>query len=181
MKPMSIAEQTVSQQSPVERQIADLLAKREALLASGKTPQHPDVVVVDDTIAALQKQQRANADAPENQHNTQTKLQENPQYQVLKNEIADASSAAIADQQENAELAAADRQVPKADAANPRRSAPACRQDGRVLRCPEPGSAAPAKAQRCPASGKLGSSRRFQQLGSDWRHLRGRRQRAGPR
>ena len=100
MKPMSIAEQTVSQQSPVERQIADLLAKREALLASGKTPQHPDVVAVDDTIAALQKQQKANADAPENQHNTQTKLQENPQYQVLRNEIADASSAAIVDQQE---------------------------------------------------------------------------------
>ena len=100
MKPMSIAEQTVSEQSPLERQIADLLAKRAALLAGGKTPQHPDVVVVDDAISNLQKQQKTNANSPENQHNTQTKMQDNPQYQLLKNEIADSSIAEVADQQE---------------------------------------------------------------------------------
>ena len=100
MQPMSIAEQTVSQQSPLDRQIADLLAKREVLLAGGKTPEHPDVVVIDTTIAALQKQQKAKANAPENQRNTQTKMQDNPQYQLLKNEIADAAIAEVADQQE---------------------------------------------------------------------------------
>jgi len=100
MKPMSIAEQTVSQQSPIETQIADLLAKREALLAGGETPQHPDVASLDGTIAGLEKQQKTKANAPENQHNTQTKLEDNPQYQALKNEIADASIAAVADQQE---------------------------------------------------------------------------------
>ncbi len=100
MKPMSIAEQTVSEQSPVEKQIADLLAKREALLAGGETPQHPDVASLDATIAGLEKQQKVKANAPENQHNTQTKMEDNPQYQLLKNEIADASIAAVADQQE---------------------------------------------------------------------------------
>ena len=100
MKPMSIAEQTVSQQSPLERQIADLLAKREALLASSETPQHPDVVAIDATIASLEKQQKARANSPENQHDTQTKMQDNPQYQLLKNEIADSSIAEVADQQE---------------------------------------------------------------------------------
>ena len=100
MKPMSIAEQTVSQQSPVEKEIADLLAKREALLASSETPQHPDIVALDATITGLENEERVKANAPENQHNTLTKLADNPQYQQLKNEIADASSAAIADQQE---------------------------------------------------------------------------------
>ncbi len=99
MQPMSIAEQTVSQQSPLEKQIADLLAKREVLLAGGKTPEHPDVVAIDATIAALQKQQKAKANAPENQRNTLTKMQDNPQYQLLKNEIADAGIAGVADQQ----------------------------------------------------------------------------------
>ncbi len=100
MKPMSIAEQTVSQQSPVERQIGTLLASREALLATGKTPQHPDVAAIDATIKNLERQQKANAAAPQNQHNTLTKMQDNPQYQMMKNEIADASIAAVADQQE---------------------------------------------------------------------------------
>ena len=100
MQPMSIAEQTVSQQSPLERQIADLLAKREVLLAGGETPGHPDVAAVDATIAVLQKQQKAKANAPENQRNTLTKMQDNPQYQLLKNEIADAAIAEVADQQE---------------------------------------------------------------------------------
>ena len=101
MKPMNITEQTVSQQSPVERQIADLLAKRETLLASGKTPDHPDIKTgIDPIIAALQKQQKLRANAPENQRNMQTKMQDNPQYQVLKNEIADAAIAKVADQQQ---------------------------------------------------------------------------------
>ncbi len=100
MRPMSVAEQTVSQQSPLERQVAEMLARREALLASGKTPQHPDVVAIDGTIANLAKQQKARASAPENQRNTQTKMQDNPQYQLLKNQIADAAIAEVTDQQE---------------------------------------------------------------------------------
>lgn len=100
MKPMSIAEQTISTQSPVERQIADLLAKRELLLASGEMPQHPDVAAIDQTISGLEKQQKVKANSPENQHNTQTKMQDNPQYQLLQNEIADAEIAEVADQKE---------------------------------------------------------------------------------
>ena len=100
MHPMSIAEQTVSQQSPVERQIAEILARREALLATGKTPQHPDIVAIDGTITNLEKQQKARAGAPENQRNTQTKMQDNPQFQILKNQIADTAIAQVTDQQE---------------------------------------------------------------------------------
>ncbi len=105
MKPMSIAEQMVSQQSPLDKQIADLMAKREVLLVgspgmSARTPDHPDVVAIDKSITALQKQQRAKANSPENQHNTLTKMEDNPQYQILKNEIAEASIAEVADQQE---------------------------------------------------------------------------------
>ena len=105
MQPMSIAEQTVSQQSPLERQIGELLAKREVLLSGSpgelaKMPGHPDVVALDNVIKNLEKQQKAKANSPETQRNTQTKMQDNPQYQLLKNEIADASIAAVADQQE---------------------------------------------------------------------------------
>ena len=101
MQPMSIAEQTVSQQSPVEKQIADLLAKRETLLAGGETPSHPDIKDgIDPIIAGLETQQKAKANSPQNQHNTLTKMQDNPQYQLLKNEIADAAIAEVADQQE---------------------------------------------------------------------------------
>lgn len=101
MHPMSIAEQTVSQQSPLERQIAGLLAKRETLLASGETPQHPDIQNgIDPIIANLEKQQKARVNAPENQRNTQTKMQDNPQYQILKNQIADTAIAEVTDQQE---------------------------------------------------------------------------------
>ena len=105
MKPMSIAEQTVSEQSPVEREIADLMAKRETLLASGETALHPDIARgIDPLILRLEKQEKVNANAPENQHNTQTKMQDNPQYQLLKNEIADASIAEVGDQQETQNL-----------------------------------------------------------------------------
>ena len=102
MKPMSIAEQTVSDQSPLEKEINDLIAHRETVLASrgGLTPQHPDVVIIDQQIKRLQAQERANAAAPENQHNTQTKLQENPQYQTLKQLIVEASIAQDADEQQ---------------------------------------------------------------------------------
>ena len=102
IKPMSIAEQTVSDQSPTEKEVADLLAQRDLLLIGPpeRTPQHPLVVAVDRKIAQLQSLQKADATAPENQHNTQTKLQENPQYQSLKLQIADAGIAQVADQME---------------------------------------------------------------------------------
>ncbi len=100
MKPMSILEQNVSDQSPLEREVADLLARRDAVLATGKTPLHPDVVSLDTRIEQLKAQQHNDANAPENQHNTQTKLQENPQFQALKEQIADATIAQEADEQE---------------------------------------------------------------------------------
>lgn len=103
IKPMSIAEQTVSDQTPLEKEVATLLAKRDAEMAGGSshgplTPKHPIIVTIDEQIKALQKQQREAA-APENKHNTQTKLAENPQYQALQQQIAEASIAAEADQQ----------------------------------------------------------------------------------
>ena len=99
MKPMSVAEQTVSDQSPMEREVAAILAQRATMLASGKTPQHPDVVRLDTEITELQRQQR-NSSAPENQHNTQTKMQDNPQYQLLQQQITEAGIAQVAEQQE---------------------------------------------------------------------------------
>lgn len=102
IKPMSIAEQTVTDQSPLEREVAGLLAQRDAQMTGpgAKTPQHPDIVALDTRIAELQKQQRSNAKAPENQHNTQTKLMENPQYQALRQQIAEAAIAQEAEQME---------------------------------------------------------------------------------
>ena len=100
LKPMSVLETTLSDQSPVEREIAGLLAKRDNELAAGKTPQHPDVVALDGRISEMERQQRANAAAPQNKRDSQTKLQENPQYQNYKQQIAEAAIAQEADQQE---------------------------------------------------------------------------------
>ncbi len=58
------------------------------------------MVALDTQITQLERQQRADANAPENKHNTQTKLQENPQYQQLKEQVAEAAIAQEADQQE---------------------------------------------------------------------------------
>jgi len=100
MPQMSTIEQQISNQSPLEKQVAELLAKRDGFLAQGETPQHPDVVALDARIKQLLREQRANANAPENQRNTQTKQAENPQYQTLKIQVAEASIAQEADQQE---------------------------------------------------------------------------------
>lgn len=102
MKPLSIAKQTVSEQSPLEKEVAGLLAQRDSQMTGpgAKTPQHPDIVALDSRIAELQKQQRQNAKAPENQHNTQTELQDNPQYQALQQQIAEASIAQEEDEME---------------------------------------------------------------------------------
>ena len=103
IKPLSISGQTVSDQTPLEKEVATLLAKRDAEMAGGSdhgplTPKHPIIVGIDERIKALQAQQRLAA-APENKHNTQTTLAENPQYQELQQQIAEASIAAEADQQ----------------------------------------------------------------------------------
>ena len=92
MKPMNIAEQTVSEQSPLQKEIADLLAHRATVLASrgGLTPEHPDVVAIDNQIKILEGQERSSADAPQNKHNMMTKMQDNPQYQSLKLNIVEA-------------------------------------------------------------------------------------------
>lgn len=99
MKPMDIAEQTVSDQSPLEKEIGGLLAQRDAAMSGpgAETPQHPDIVALDARIADLQKQQRADARAPENQHNTLTKMQDNPGYQGLKLQVAEAEIARDSD------------------------------------------------------------------------------------
>ena len=99
MKPMDIAEQMVSDQSPTEKEIAGLLAQRDTALSGpgAETPQHPDIVALDARIVDLQKQQRANAKAPENQHNTLTKMQDNPQYQSLKLQVVEARIACDSD------------------------------------------------------------------------------------
>ena len=104
MRPMSIAEQMVSDQSPLQAAIASLLARRDAELAGlpGRlpmTPQHPDIVALDARISQLEQKQRAGAKAPENQHNTQTKMQDNPAYQGLKLQIAEAEIARDSDLQ----------------------------------------------------------------------------------
>jgi uncharacterized protein involved in exopolysaccharide biosynthesis len=101
MKPMNIFEQTVSDQSPLEKEVAGLLVQRDSLLIGPpeRTPQHPLVVAIDRKITQLQGLQRSNAKAPENQHNTQTKMQDNPGYQSLKLQIADAEIARDSDQQ----------------------------------------------------------------------------------
>ena len=99
MKPMSVTEQTVSNQSPLEREIGSLSAMRDSQLASGRTPQHPAVVALDARIAALKKQS-LNAGSPENQHDTQQKLAENPEYQRLKMQVAQAGNAQVAEEKE---------------------------------------------------------------------------------
>lgn len=100
LHPMSILEATVSDQTPLQRQVAEMLGRRATLLAEGRTPQHPDVVRLDSTIAELKRQQRSNANSPENRYDKQTKMQDNPQYQALREQIADAAIAAEADEQE---------------------------------------------------------------------------------
>lgn len=99
MKPMNIAEQVVSDQSPLEKEVANLLVQRDSLLIGPpeRTPQHPLVVAIDRKITQLQDLQRANAKAPENQHNTQTKMQDNPGYQGLKLQVAEAEIARDSD------------------------------------------------------------------------------------
>ena len=97
---MSILETSIAEQTPLQRQVGEMLARRASFLAQGRTPQHPDVVRLDSTIAELQRQQRNNANAPENRHDKLTKMQDNPQYQALREQITDASIAAEGDQLE---------------------------------------------------------------------------------
>ena len=92
IKPLSILEQT-SSESPYEAQIKTLIAKRDALLASGKLPAHPDVVSLGDQITYLQKSlaDKVKSHSPEASNITQTKLQDNPEYQALQQQYTDAT------------------------------------------------------------------------------------------
>ena len=104
MKPMSVAKMTVADESPLEHRLSELMARRDAEMEGlpgqlPKTPQHPDIVALDARIADLKKQ-RLNASLPENQHNTQQELAENPEYQALKLRVAEAANAQVAEQQE---------------------------------------------------------------------------------
>ena len=113
LHPMSILETSIAEQTPLQHQVGELLARRATLLAQGRTPQHPDVVRLDSTISELQRQQRINGNAPENRHDQLTKMQDNPQYQALREQITDASIAASGDQQEIQNL---DQQINKYEA-----------------------------------------------------------------
>lgn len=100
LHPMSVLETSIEDQTPLQRQIYDMLARRATFLAQGRTPEHPDVVRLDGTISDLQRQQRTNINSPENRHDKMTKMQDNPQYQALREQITEASIAAESDQQE---------------------------------------------------------------------------------
>ncbi len=100
LHPMSVLETSIADQTPLQRQVGDLLAQRAALLAKGRTLEHPDVVRLDSTISELQRQQRSNVNAPENRRDKMTKMQDNPQYQGLREQITEASIAAEGDQLE---------------------------------------------------------------------------------
>jgi len=91
VKPLSILEQT-SSESPYEAQIKTLMAKRDVLLSEGKMPAHPEVVNVSRQIDYLQKSlaSKVKAHAPEAGNVTQTKLQDNPEYQALQQQMTDA-------------------------------------------------------------------------------------------
>ncbi len=91
IKPLSILEQT-SSENPYEAQIKTLMAKRDVLLAEGKMPAHPSVVSLSSQIDYLQKSlaQKVKAHSPEADNVTQTKLQDNPEYQGLQQQMTDA-------------------------------------------------------------------------------------------
>jgi len=91
IKPLSILEQT-SSESPYETQIKTLMAKRDVLLAEGKLPSHPLVSSLSSQIDYLQKAlaDKVKAHAPEADNVTQTKLQDNPEYQGLQQQMTDA-------------------------------------------------------------------------------------------
>lgn len=91
IKPLSILEQT-SSESPYEAQIKTLMAKRDILLSEGKMPAHPEVVNLSRQIDYLQKSLAAKvlSHSPEAGTITQTKLQDNPEYQALQQQMTDA-------------------------------------------------------------------------------------------
>ncbi len=91
IKPLSILEQT-SSENPYEAQIKTLMAKRDVLLAEGKLPTHPLVASVSGQIDYLQKSlaSKVKAHSPEADNVTQTKLQDNPEFQGLQQQMTDA-------------------------------------------------------------------------------------------
>ena len=95
IKPLSILEQTQTD-SPLSTQIKTLLAQRDALLAQGKLPAHPQVVALDSQIAQLKKDfaVKSKAGAPEAGAVMQTKLADNPEYQSLQAQLTEATIAA---------------------------------------------------------------------------------------
>lgn len=94
VKPMSILEQTAGE-SPLLTQIKTLQAKRDALLAGNLLPAHPQVIALTEQIAALlkQNQKKVQSGALEAKGAVSTKLQENPEYQALQQQLMDANIA----------------------------------------------------------------------------------------
>jgi uncharacterized protein involved in exopolysaccharide biosynthesis len=109
IKPMSILEQT-SAESPLVTQIKVLQAKRDALLAGNMLPAHPQVVALTEQIDALEKQNRAKiqSGASEAKGAVSTKLQENPEYQALQQQLMDAN---IAQQTQTAQTKLLDQEI----------------------------------------------------------------------
>ena len=91
IKPLSILEQT-SSESPYEAQIKTLMAKRDVLLSEDKLSSHPEVAGLSRQIEYLQKSlaSKVKSHAPEAGNVTQTKLQDNPEYQALQQQMTDA-------------------------------------------------------------------------------------------
>lgn len=75
--------------SPFENQINDLKVRREALIASGKLPNHPMVSALTDQIKAMERAQAAKrkAGASETNNVLQSKSQQNPEYQNLQEQL----------------------------------------------------------------------------------------------
>ena len=95
IKPMSILEQTAGE-SPLVTQIKSLQAKRDALLAGNMLPTHPQVIALTeqiDTLTRLNQTKLQNGAGEEAKGAVSTKLQENPEYQALQQQLMDANIA----------------------------------------------------------------------------------------
>ncbi|MBV9852385.1 MAG: hypothetical protein JO250_22195 [Armatimonadetes bacterium] len=91
IKPQSIMEQTAAP-SPLNIQINEMKAQRDKLLTH-MLPTHPVVQDMDAQIAALEKERdgKLKAGAAEAQDVTHTKLQDNPEWQALHQQLVQAT------------------------------------------------------------------------------------------
>ena len=91
IKPQTVAEQT-SAPSPLDTQIDALKAKRDALLTH-MLPTHPVIQDLSAQIALLDKERadKRRSGAPEAQNVTRTRLEDNPEWQALHQQLVEAT------------------------------------------------------------------------------------------